>query len=185
MDSTLAPEGTWTYARMLAELPPESRVELIDDELYELPMPTPYHQKISFRLQLAMYQFIQTEQLGEVFAAPVDVVLNEQRVIQPDLVFISAERQALIQKVISGAPDLAVEIISPTSVVRDRVTKKDLYEAHGVREYWLVDPANRDIEVFVLDNGRYRLDNYALGTGPVRSVILPGLEVRAETIFEP
>jgi Uma2 family endonuclease len=185
MDSTLSPAGTWTHERMLAELPPDSRVELIDDELYELPMPTPYHQKISFRLQLAIFQAIQAQQLGEVFAAPVDVVLSECRMIQPDIVFISAGREAIIQKAIYGAPDLAVEIISPSSVVRDRVTKKDVYEAHGVREYWLVDPANQDIEVFVLENGRYRLDNYALGTGPVRSVLLPGLEVQAETIFNP
>lgn len=67
----------------------------------------------------------------------------------------------------------------------DRITKKDLYESHGVREYWLVDPANQGIEVFGLDNGRYRLDDYALGTGPVRSVLLPGLYFQAETIFEP
>jgi Uma2 family endonuclease len=185
MASTLAPAGTWTHARMLAELPPESRVELIDDELYELPMPIYLHQIASGNLYLAFVTFLRSHKLGYIFTAPMPVVLSEKRVVEPDLFVILQDRLHVEEKYLFGAPDLVIEIISPTSVVRDRVTKKDLYEAHGVREYWLVDPANRDIEVFVLDNDRYRLDNYALGTGPVRSVLLPGLEVQAETIFEP
>ncbi len=186
MTPALTQEGIWTHARMLDELPPESRVELINNELYDLPMPTVSHQRASARLQYALHSFVLEKKQGEVFSAPLDVILGnlESVVLQPDLLFVSTERAGIIQSYIYGAPDLVVEIISPSSVVRDSVIKKDLYEAHGVREYWLLDPANRAIEVFVLENNRYRLDNYALSTGPVRSVVLPGFEVQAETIFE-
>lgn len=186
MTPTLTQEGIWTHARMLDELPPESRVELIDNERYELPMPTVTHQSASANLQFALHSFVRGQKLGHVFSAPLDVVLGEDEslVLQPDLLVVLAENSAILKKYVYGAPDLVVEIISPSSVVRDSVIKKDLYEAHGVREYWLLDPANRAIEVFFLETNRYRLDNYALEKGPVRSVVLPGFEVQAEVIFE-
>ena len=186
MTPALTQEGIWTHARMRDELPPESRVELIDNELYELPMPTVSHQTTSANLQFAFHSFVRGQKLGYVFSAPLDVILdeNEAVVLQPDLLVVLTANAAVLKKYVYGAPDLVVEIISPSSVVRDSVIKKDLYEAHGVREYWLLDPANRAIEVFALENGRYRLDNYALEKGPVRSVVLPGFEVQAETLFE-
>lgn len=184
MTPALTQEGIWTHQRILDELPPESRVELIDNELYELPMPTYLHQIASGNLYLAFITFLRLHKLGYVFTAPLPVVLEGTRVVEPDLFVIAQGRLDVDQKYLCGAPDLVVEIISPSSVVRDTVIKKDLYETHGVREYWLIDPTHRVIEVFVLENGRYRLDNYALARGPVRSVILPGFEVQTETVFE-
>jgi len=184
MTPTLTQEGIWTHTRMIDELPPESRVELIDNELYHMPMPTLQHQDASVNLHFAMLTFVRQHQLGRVYAAPLPTILAENVVVEPDILFISKERFDFSKKYVYEAPDLVVEIISPSSVVRDSVIKKDLYEAHGVREYWLLDPANRAIEVFVLEANRYRLDNYAQEKGPARSVVLPGFEVQAEAIFE-
>jgi Uma2 family endonuclease len=119
-----------------------------------------------------------------VLFAPTDVVLSDTRVVQPDLLFVGRERGEIIQeKAIHGAPDLAIEVLSPTSLHRDRHRKPRLYEESGVREFWLVDPANRAIEVFTLTVEGYELASFAAGSGQVTSSVLEGLTVALEEVF--
>ena len=118
-----------------------------------------------------------SRKVGEVFVSPVDVVLSGSKAVQPDVVFISTAKAAIVQNCIRGVPDLLVEVISEGSWRRDRVDKKALYEQFGVAEYWIVDPDSRLIEVFALAEGTYRLHARAIGPEAVGSKLLPGLTV--------
>jgi Uma2 family endonuclease len=105
------------------------------------------------------------------------VVLDEQNTVQPDLVYVSTERSEIIQRrAIFGVPDLLVELVSPSSVRRDRYDKKELYARFGVREYWIGDPANRSLEVLTLKAGQYELHCAAEEKGRITSLVVPGLE---------
>lgn len=143
------PRRSFTYAEYLT-LPDDERYELIEGELHLTPAPTNRHQKISMRLSYRLMQLIEERSLGTLFSGPTDLVLSEDTVLQPDLLFIAREREAIIgeKSGIFGAPDLVVEILSPSTATRDLVTKKRLYETHGVREYWIIDPEQNFIEVY-------------------------------------
>jgi Uma2 family endonuclease len=107
----------------------------------------------------------------------MDVVLDAGNTVQPDLVFVSRANLHIIQhRGIFGAPDLVVELISPSSVRRDRYEKKDLYARFGVKEYWIGDPANRSLEILTLKQGRYELHCAAEEKGKLTSLVLAGLE---------
>lgn len=164
----------WTYQQYL-ELDDEQRYEIIDGELILSPAPSTRHQAISLELVLRMNAWVGERNLGQVFYAPVDVVLNDDEVVQPDILFIRRENAGIVgERAIHGAPDLAVEILSPSSVRLDRHRKRALYERAGVREFWLVDPANRVIEVFGLREGGYELASFAAEQGQVASGVLEG-----------
>lgn len=135
---------------------PESMLptELIDGELIMSPAAQEQHQSLSTRLVILIGGQMQT---GRTYHAPFDVFLDDENVVQPDVLWVSPERSARIHaRGLSGAPDLAVEILSPGSAKRDRVTKFALYERFGVREYWLADPANRTLEACALRDGRFQ-----------------------------
>ena len=126
----------------------EKRYELIDGELHVVPSSTPRHQRAAIRLSTAMEEFVRRRELGEVFAAPLDVVLSDQDVLQPALMFISGDRAAIVaEQNVQGPPDLVVEILSPATAERDRTVKRVIYARYGVREYWTADPEARTIEV--------------------------------------
>jgi len=120
------------------------RHELIDGEHFVTPAPTRRHQRISLDLASALNAHVRTDRLGEVYSAPMDVILSEHDVLQPDILFVSNERREVLGKWVHGAPDLAVEILSPSSRRLDGVTKRRVYERFGVRELWVIDP---EIEV--------------------------------------
>lgn len=115
--------------------------------------------------------------------APVDMVLTSRRATQPDVVFISKERLGIIQEQIMGAADLVAEVISPESRRRDRIDKRDLYEQHGVREYWLIDPEAKTVEVLNLESGTYRLLGRWHPGETARSGLLKGLAVPVAALF--
>ncbi len=107
----------------------------------------------------------------------MDVVLDEANTVEPDIVFIAAASLGIIQRrAIFGTPELLVELISPSSVRRDRYDKKELYARFGVREYWLGDPANKSLEILTLKSGRFELHCSAEQKGKLTSLLLPGLE---------
>ena len=117
------------------------------------------------------------QKLGKVFVAPVDVVLDAENTVQPDLVFIATTNLGIIQKrAIFGTPDLLIELISPSRVRRDRYDKKELYPRIGVREYWIVDPANKSLEILTLKDRLYELHCSAEIEGKLTSLVLEGLE---------
>ena len=174
----------WTYQDMVENLPPESRYEIINNELYEMPAPNTEHQRISRKVEFQLLSFVEKNQLGEVFDAPFDVVFDEDNTTQPDILFISNENlKNLNDKNFRGSPDLIVEIVSPSSVYRDQVAKGNLYAQHGVLEYWIIDPANQVVEILVLENGQYFLKDYLAENGTVKSQILQGFELKGENIF--
>src|SRR5438105_15804132 len=144
----------WTYEDYY-NLQDEKRYEVIDGQLLMVPAPDTWHQDWLGNLYLLLRPFVKRHRLGRVFMAPVDVILDDENVVQPDLIFVSAARSAIIQKRgIFGAPDLVVEMISSSSVRRDRYEKSALYARFGVKEYWIGDPANKSLEPLVLTSNR-------------------------------
>ncbi len=149
------------------------------------PAPSPIHQFIVGELVTEIKMFLRQHPLGEVFPAPTDVLLpGRAEPVQPDLVFVAAERANIVtRRAVEGAPDLTVEVLSPSNWLDDRRTKFALYAEMGVREYWIVDPDERTIEVFSLHEGRYALiDRFGQGD-TLRSGVLPGFELTVEDVF--
>ncbi|HID87659.1 MAG TPA: Uma2 family endonuclease [Anaerolineae bacterium] len=160
------------------------RYELYEGELYMVPSPPVTHQRISGNLEALLRQFVLENRLGEIFDAPLDVVLAEDTFVQPDILFVSHERRGIIgEQNISGAPDLVIEILSPATEERDRGIKLQLYCRHGVRECWLVDPEERTVEVLALSPEGYQVLGGYSGDETVSSQVLTGLRFAAREIF--
>lgn len=171
------PEKVWTYDDYLG-VGDEVFFEIINGKAFMSPAPELFHQRWAGRLYFAMQRHVEANKIGEVLFAPVDVVLDEKNVVQPDLVFVSNANAGLLERRgIMGAPDLVVEIISPTSLRRDRYDKRELYARFGVKEFWLADVANRSIEILTLKPAGYQLLSCATNEGKIRSEILPGFEL--------
>jgi Uma2 family endonuclease len=159
------------------------RHELIDGEHYVTPAPTTKHQAISFNLSVLLGSFLRDSKTGRLFAAPFDVVLSDTDVVQPDLVYISTKRSAILTEAnLQGAPDLAIEILSPGTRRTDLVTKRHLYEKFGVQEYWVVDPEIETVQVHRLRDGRYERHELAAGEA-LTSALFPGLSLPLAEIF--
>lgn len=146
-------------------LPEGEPVELIYGRLTVSPAPTTLHQTVSLLLAEILLRISRTTG-GRAFAGPVDVVLADHSVVEPDLVYVTKGRRAIIGDKINGSPDLAVEILSPHHMRRDRSDKLALYAEFGVAEYWIVDPRERLFEFLVNRGGRFEVqpqrdDRYA------------------------
>ncbi len=174
----------YTYDELVAEVGESNQLcELWDGELIMSPTPSFFHQKIAFRFQRLLDDWVTARGLGEVVGAPIDMVLSEHRVTQPDVLFISKERLHIIQRVLVGPVDLAVEIISLGGRNRDRIEKRDLSEQYGVKEYWVVDPESKTVDVLALVKGRYEL---AMHCGPgdkAASRLLQGFEISVDYLL--
>ena len=154
------------------------RYELYDGEVYEVPSPFPLHQMVSARLHLVLADYVRAYG-GLVLYAPLDIVLTEYDVVQPDLLLFTRERADLVNpsKVTRVPPDLAIEILSPGTAGNDRGRKMQLLARHGVREYWLVDPTAVRVEVYQLSGTQYALASTAAGHELVQSPLLTGLSI--------
>ena len=171
------PEKVWTYDEY-SNLDDNTVFEIINGKAVMSLSPELFHQEWVGDLFAAIRQHVKAHQLGKVFGAPIDVVLDRENVVQPDLVFVSAANAGLLERRgIMSAPDLVVEIISPGSLRRDRYDKRELYARFGVKEFWLADVASRSLEVLTLQGGAYQLSSCATGEGKIRSTILPGFEL--------
>ena len=166
---------------------PEGEIwELIDGEKFMPPSPSSAHQGVNMELAWLLHGFVKTRSLGRVYFAPFDVVLSDLDVVQPDLLFVSNERSDIVTAAnVRGAPDLVVEIRSPSTAGRDWSIKRDLYAKYGVNEYWVVDPVERRVWVMLLDD--YRLEEVgSYGIGDVlTSPTLEGLSIDLDDIFQP
>ncbi len=147
-----------TIMQVFKMLPEGTLAEVIDNELFMSPAPTPFHQRIITSLLTDLNYFVRSNSLGEVFSAPVDLYLDEEsNAVQPDILFISNSNPLIIdQEGLHGVPDLIIEILSPGNKKHDQVTKKALYERFGVKEYWIVDPENKVSNGFRLHNNSYQ-----------------------------
>ncbi len=146
----------YTYKDYL-QIEDEKRYEVMEGGLIMVPAPLTIHQRISRNVESILCNFVKENRLGEVLYAPTDVVLSEDVVVQPDILFISKERLNIIEEAaIMGSPDLIVEVVSPSSASYDTIEKRGVYEKYGVKEYWLVFPQEKAIEVLTLENSIYR-----------------------------
>jgi Uma2 family endonuclease len=164
------------------------RHELIDGEHYVTPSPNRKHQAIIVNLTGMLWQYLQERSIGRIFAAPFDVVFSEFDVVEPDLLYVSNARQEqiLTSQHVRGAPDLVIEIESPSTRKRDETIKRRLYERFGVSEYWVIDPELDLIKVYGQSEEQYtRLAELTLERNDTLTTpLLPGLEMPLAKIFE-
>ncbi|MBI5181890.1 MAG: Uma2 family endonuclease [Nitrospirae bacterium] len=172
---------TYTYEDY-ERLPEGAPYQLIGGELIMTPAPIPYHQKILGKIFFEMNKFVEKNNLGDVYISPIDVYFSQTDVYQPDIIFISKDRLNIIgEKKIEGPPDLVIEILSPATAYYDLRIKKDVYEKSGVKEYWIVDPMQKTIEVFINKNGKFE----SLGNlkDVVKSSLIEGFNIEVREIF--
>lgn len=188
-DSTRPPaSGVRLTYDDLVQFPDDGkRHELIDGEHYVTAAPNTRHQRVVTRLTGLLWSFAQSRRLGEVFVAPFDVVLSDTDVVEPDLLFVSPARAAhtLTDANMRGAPDLVVEVGSPSTRKVDETTKRRLYERYGVGEYWVVDPELDEIKVDRRADDRFeRVALLSAEQGDVlTSPLFPGLELPLTDVF--
>lgn len=165
---------------------PAHLYELMEGEILKRGSPQMVHQRIAGKLFFELQAFVGKNKSGEMFLAPLDVELDDYNCFQPDLFFIGSQQGGMIKKThIQGAPQLVIEILSPSSVIRDRIQKKRIYEKAGVQEYWLISPEYAEIEIFTQENGRYELFSAAtISEGELKSKVLDGLTLHLKEIFE-
>ncbi|SFR01382.1 Uma2 family endonuclease [Desulfoscipio geothermicus] len=160
------------------------RYELIGGELIVVPSPRPRHQRISAKILLQLGKYIENNPVGEVYSAPIDIVLDNH-VVQPDILFVSNDRLDIIGELnIQGAPDLVVEILSPSTAAHDKKKKGQLYFKYGVKEYWLVDPETKFIDVFVAGEKEWRWIGAFDQEDVLTTTLLPGLKISLSKIFQ-
>lgn len=167
-----------------ANTPDDERYELIDGELVMAPSPNMIHQGNQSKLGSRMAVFAEDRDLGTVFFSDTDVVLSDTDVVKPDLLFISKDRQDIITySNIQGAPDLVVEILSPSTSRRDWNEKRELYAEHGVKEYIVMDPSNKIVWRLALKDGAFEIENTYYEGDTIQSSVLEGFAVAVNDIF--
>ncbi len=177
------PATKLTYADYL-NAPGDERYELIDGGLVVVGSPSIAHQAASMSLSLEVGGFVRERALGRVFHAPTDVILTDTDVVQPDLVFVANGREHVVTSAnIQGAPDLVVEILSPSTASMDRTTKRDLYAEHGVKEYWIADPVAQTVAVMLLRDGRFDVVGEYGREDALTSPTLEGLTLELGRVF--
>ena len=166
------------------QTPDDERYELLNGELMMVPSPNRKHQRILSRLDRELGRFTEERGLGEVYVAPFDVFLSDTNVVQPDVLFVSRAREHRItEKNVRGAPDLVIEILSPSTAEKDLGPKYELYSSRGVLEYWIVDPAAETVTVHQQRDGRLELAG-TFGRGDrLATAVLDGLELDVDDIF--
>jgi Uma2 family endonuclease len=173
----------WTYAEF-AKLPEGdgNRYEVIAGELYVSPSPGIRHQRVLTKLLRSLGDYVDSQELGDLLVGPIDVLFAEGDYLAPDLVFVRRERMSIESKRgIEAAPDLVVEILSPSTARRDRNLKRDRYQHFGVPEYWIVDPDKREIIVHGKDRSIPEVCSRTLTWQP--SADKPGLDLDIAGLF--
>ncbi len=164
--------------------PNDRRFQLLDGELILAPPPANQHQTIVLALANVLSPIVLERHLGKIWIAPFDVALSEHDVAQPDILFVSGPRSHIITEAnIQGAPDLVVEILSPGTEDYDRGYKRILYSRHGVKEYWLVDPAAETVEVLTQQTEGLALSATYQRSQSLASPLLPELAIDLEQVF--
>ena len=164
--------------------PDDERYELLDGKLMMVPAPNTKHQRLVVRLIRELKEFAEEQDLGTVYVAPCDVFLTDTNVVQPDVLFISRSREHRVTaKDVRGAPDLVIEILSPSTAENDEGPKRELFGRHGVLEYWIVDPIAETIAVHRQEAGKLERAE-TLGRGEtLRTAVLDGLQPKVDDVF--
>jgi len=162
------------------------RHELIDGEHYVTPAPNLRHQRVLQNLNRLLDRWVEERHLGRVFFAPLDVVFTFHDVVEPDLIYVSHERDSILTAAnLQGAPDLVVEVLSPSTRRRDELLKRGLYGRAGVAEYWVVDPVAETVKVYRRAGDDFaRVELLSASDGDrLTSPLLPGLEIPLAVVF--
>ncbi len=181
--SLYPPQGEWKEEDYFS-LPDTNRyVELSDGRIIMPPHPTFSHQEALKRLFLRLQAYVEKNNLGIVQIAPLPVRLWPGKIREPDIFFIGKEHSDRIGERVCGVPDLVVEVISSSTERTDRVEKFLEYAKAGIREYWLIDPEKKTVEVYSLRGGDYILVGKYSGSQVATSEMLPGFKLRASELF--
>ena len=160
-----------TIMEVYQMLPEGTLVELINGVLYMSPSPVSAHQRVLLKITSSLVEYVEANDLGEIFIAPFDVYLDDHsNAVQPDIIFVGKEKASIVQDHIHGVPDLLIEILSPGSRIYDEKKKKELYEQFGVHEYWIIDPSTKETIGYTLQNGKYV--EFFRDSGKIRSKLL-------------
>ncbi len=178
-------QGHWTYNHYAALPDDGHRYEVVDGVLYMSPSPNDFHQNVSIWLSHYLVVHVMVPGLGKVRAAPFDVELAPDIVVQPDLIVVlNANLAKITRSHIVGAPDLVVEVLSPGTAKHDRHAKQSAYARSGVAEYWIVDPVKATIEVLFLQDEAYQSAGVFSGQDTLVSKIVPTIaEIHVEQFF--
>ncbi len=175
-----------TYEDYLARPDDGRQYELVEGELILNPAPVPRHQWIVLNIASELHSYHQQHGGGKVFSAPIDVVLAEEVVVQPDVIVIRSERLRIVgEKSILGAPSLVIEVLSDRTRRADEITKRKLYERYGVDEYWIVDPVIDAVKIYRRSGAAFaRVAELSAGSGgAITSPLLPGFTLDLNVVF--
>lgn len=160
------------------------RYEIHEGEVSVTPAPSPQHQMIIANLFRIIDTHVRAKGIGEVLFAPLDVILSDTSIVQPDIIYLDPSRLgAISHRGVEGPPTLAIEVLSPTTTLIDRSTKHQLYARHAVPFFWLVDPEGRTVDAFVLGPQGYSLAVRAFGTDPVSPPPFPDLALTPASLW--
>lgn len=178
----------WTYTELQA-IEDQRRRELYDGELVEMGSPNLRHQALILQLALMLNSWVRERNLGRIYLSPVDLYVSETKCYIPDLMFVRRERYATerIEReddaCVVAPPDLAVEIISPSTGRNDRFRKSNIYAEFGVQHYWIIDPEVEALQAFVLERGRYVMEASLTQEDTFRPSLFPDLQIPLNTLF--
>lgn len=175
-----------TYEDYLAFPDDGNRHEILDGEHLVTAAPHLWHQSVVAELIARMTPFVRRHDLGKVYPGPADVLLSEHDTVQPDLLFVSKARaHILTEKNVQGAPDLVIEVLSPSTRGTDEGLKLERYGVLGVQEYWVVDPKRHAARIYRRSGERLRkaADLTTAGRDCLTSPLLPGLEIPLSEIY--
>jgi Uma2 family endonuclease len=173
----------YAHADLLVIPDDGKRREIVDGEMLVSPSPKLLHQIICGRIAAALFRYLAEHPIGLLLLAPLDVILSDLDVLEPDLIFVLNEHRSILQDWVQGAPDLVVEVLSPSTAANDRGPKLKAYARFGVPEYWIVDPDAYAIEVYRLSRQAYQLAQTFCEHETLSSILLPGFELPVADLF--
>ncbi len=178
-----------TYAqlvRLREKLDERSRYEIIAGELYVSPSPSIAHQWVVSQFHRVLSSHVWEQGIGMVFVAPLDVILTDNDVVEPDVLYVTADQiERAACRGVEEPPTLVIEVLSPSTAARDRTAKFELYERQGVPHYWMAHPTRRSLQIYELRGGRHELMATLTGNAEFRPALFPGLVIRLAEIWPP
>jgi Uma2 family endonuclease len=179
------PKLLMTYADYAALPDDGRRYELYEGEIEMTPAPSTRHQLAIKNLLFLLEGYLRAHGAGVIIPSPVDLILSNTTVLQPDLVVVLRGREQIItERGVEGPPNLVIEVLSPSTAARDRQSKAQLYARYGVKHYWIADPDARRIESYELDSGAYALRRSVDQAGALETDLFPGLRIPGAAIWE-
>lgn len=179
----------WTYDDYVT-LPDDLNIyEVIDGELFMAPAPTTKHQIVSINMERKLDNYVKKQDAGIILHAPIDVFLSTNTpltIVQPDIIFISKNNMSIImEKYIQGPPDLVIEILSPATIRKDRITKMKVYALNNIKNLWLIDPEAQTLEAFELDDQKtYRLVTGISNNEEFKPSLFPDLTISLNELWQ-